>query len=251
LSDVKWIKITTNIFDDEKIKIIDSYPARDEIIVIWFKLLTLAGKVNKDGCLFLSDKIPYTTDMLSSVFNREKKSIELALSTFEKLGMVNIEQNNIINITNWKKHQNVEGLEKIRENNRLRVARHREQKKKQIECNVTSNVTVTPSNGAEIEKELEKEKEKETNLLSEFEKFWNLYDKKVDKKATFKKWKKLKQEDKDKIFKTLPEYVKSTPDVKFRKNPVTYLNNESWKDEIVYRENKNKQPNKTNIFDCL
>jgi hypothetical protein len=102
------------------------------------------------------------------------------------------------------------------------------------------------------DKEFKNDKnDKEEKLLSEFEKFWEMYEKKNDRKKAFQKWKKLKQEDKDKIFETLPEYVKSTPDKKYRKNPVTYLNNESWKDEIVYRENKNKQPNKTNIFDCL
>ncbi|HZK19359.1 MAG TPA: hypothetical protein VFC68_01400 [Treponemataceae bacterium] len=89
-------------------------------------------------------------------------------------------------------------------------------------------------------------------LEIEFEKFWDLYDKKVDKKATFKRWKKLKQEDKDKIFQTLPDYIKSTPDVKFRKNPTTYLNNESWNDEIVLHEDSKKESSKSSsLFDCL
>lgn len=76
---------------------------------------------------------------------------------------------------------------------------------------------------------------KENNILieKEFETFWNLYDKKVgDKKKLFKKWTKLKQPEKDKIFETLPKYVAST-EKKYRKNPETYLNNEAWNDEII------------------
>lgn len=61
MAEVKWIKITTDIFDDDKIKIIDRMPARDEILVIWFKLLALAGKVNNGGLLFLNNRIAYTS----------------------------------------------------------------------------------------------------------------------------------------------------------------------------------------------
>jgi hypothetical protein len=89
-------------------------------------------------------------------------------------------------------------------------------------------------------------------LEIEFEKFWEMYEKKNDRKKAFQKWKKLKQEDKEKIFKTLPDYVKSTPDIKFRKNPVTYLNNESWNDDIVYPSNTTRETKKSNsLFDCL
>ena len=48
MSDVKWIKITTGIFDDDKILLIESLPEADSIIVIWFKLLCLAGKQNNN-----------------------------------------------------------------------------------------------------------------------------------------------------------------------------------------------------------
>lgn len=51
MADVKWIKITTDIFDDEKILLIESLPDSDSIIVIWFKLLCLAGKMNNSGVL--------------------------------------------------------------------------------------------------------------------------------------------------------------------------------------------------------
>ena len=66
-NDVKWIKIVTDIFDDDKMKLIDAMPEADTIIVIWFKLLQ-AGKSNSSGALFLSNKIAYTEEMLSTGF---------------------------------------------------------------------------------------------------------------------------------------------------------------------------------------
>ena len=68
---------------------------------------------------------------------------------------------------------------------------------------------------------------------SMFEIFWDLYDKKVDSKKCKEKFLRLKDAEIEKIFLTLPDYIKSTPDVKFRKNPSTYLNNQCWNDEVV------------------
>ena len=49
----------------------------------------------------------------------------------------------------------------------------------------------------------------------------------------FAKWKKLNAEDKAKIKIHVPAYVASTPDMQYRKHPLTYLNNKSWNDEII------------------
>ncbi len=156
MADIKWIKITTDIFDDEKIKIIDTMPARDEIIVIWFKLLSLAGKVNQNGLLFMNNKIAYTPEMLAAIFNRKLNTVTLALNTFEGFGMIDIEDNNVIGIANWEKHQNIDGMDKIREQNKLRQQKHRAKK----ELKLVSNVTSRDSNAVDKEKEENKIKKK-------------------------------------------------------------------------------------------
>ena len=84
MADVKWIKITTNIFDDEKVKLIESLPDCDTILVIWFKLLCLAGKSNQSGYIMLNNRIAYTDDMLTQIFNRPKNTVLLALETYHK-----------------------------------------------------------------------------------------------------------------------------------------------------------------------
>ena len=144
MADVKWIKIATGIFDDEKILLIESMPEADAIIVIWFKLLTLAGKQNNDGIFILNDTIPYTDEMLATIFRRPLQTVRLALTVFEQFGMVEIINNTIV-IPKWETHQNIEGLDRIREQNRQRVARFRE-KQRQLEPPQECNVTVTQRN---------------------------------------------------------------------------------------------------------
>jgi predicted phage replisome organizer len=139
MADVKWIKICTDIFDDEKMTLLDVMPEHDAIIVIWFKLLCMAGKQNNGGVFMFNDKIAYTDEMLATIFRRPINIVRLALQTFEKFGMIEI-VNNAYTIPNWEKHQNLDKLEKLKEQNRLRVAKHREKQKllsSDEECNVT------------------------------------------------------------------------------------------------------------------
>ena len=114
MADVKWIKITTDIFDDEKILLIESLPEADSIIVIWFKLLCLAGKMNNSGVFMMNNQMPYTDKMLATIFRRKETTVHLALQTFEQFGMVEI-IDGVITIPNWGKHQNLEQLEARRQ----------------------------------------------------------------------------------------------------------------------------------------
>lgn len=81
----------------------------------------------------------------------------------------------------------------------------------------------------------------ETMIWPTFDDFWEAYGKKVDRKACEKKWGKLDQPTKEKIMQHIEAYVKSTPDISFRRNPETYLNNESWNNEIVKNNSNGKQ----------
>lgn len=157
MSEVKWIKICTDIFDDEKIVLIEGMPEADSIIAIWFKLLCLAGKQNNGGVFMLKENMPYTEEMFSLIFRRPLNTVRLALSTFEQFGMVEI-INKTYTIPNWEKHQNVDKLAEIREQTRQRVAKCRE-KKQLASGNVTGNATVTLRNAIEEDRDGDKEKE--------------------------------------------------------------------------------------------
>lgn len=157
MNDIKWIKVTTDIFDDEKIRLIEAMPEADSIIVIWFKLLTLAGRQNSDGILRMNKNMPYTDEMLATLFRRPLSTVRLALSVFKGFGMIDVIEDTMF-IPNWEKHQNVDGMDKIRQQTRERTRRYRErQKAKMLTGDVTCDVTVTHGDGTEQEQEQDKE----------------------------------------------------------------------------------------------
>lgn len=168
MSEIKWIKITTDIFDDEKICLIDALPDPDAILVIWFKILTLAGKHNSNGLLMMTDKVHYTDEMLATIFRRPLNTVRMAIGIFEQFGMIEI-IDGIISLPNWEKHQNVDGMEKIKEQTRNRVAKYRKKQKNLALGNVTGNVTVTDGNALEEDENknrLDKDKKRITTTNS-------------------------------------------------------------------------------------
>lgn len=173
MAEIKWIKITTSIFDDEAIKVIEQMPEGDAILVIWFKLLVQAGIINDSGLVYFKKDIPYTEDMLAIVFHKPVTLIRLALTTFEKFGMIEIADNQSILIRNWEKHQNVSGMEQVREYNRL-AKRKQRQKAKELKLLSDSQGQcqghVKESHETDIDKDIEyikeEEEEEEKNFSS-------------------------------------------------------------------------------------
>lgn len=185
MAEVKWIKITTDMFDHDKLDFIESLPESDAIIVIWIRLLTLAGKANAGGYVFLTESIPYTEDMLSHRFRKPLSIIKLALETLKRLNMIDYDGDAIL-IRNWEKHQNVDGLERIRDQNKQRKRLERERKKQILisptemsrDSHVTVTEEVTPSHAIDIDKELDLEKHIYTfdeikNLLNQYKVEYN------------------------------------------------------------------------------
>ncbi|MED1287327.1 phage replisome organizer N-terminal domain-containing protein [Bacillus mycoides] len=163
MADVKWIKLSTSMFEDEKIRLIESLPDADTLLIIWIKLLSQAGRTNANGYIFLSENIPFTEEMLSTLFNRPIATVRLALQTFKQFGMIDITDDQYICISNWEKHQNVDGLDKIREQNRLRKQKQRDRLR--LDTSRDSHETITHGHATDIEedKEIDKEKNKKTS----------------------------------------------------------------------------------------
>lgn len=157
MAEVKWIKITTDMFDNRKIKHLRRLPDGNNIVLIWVMLLTMAGRCNSGGMIFLTENIPYTPKMLADELDFEENTVKLALEALERLGMV-ITKNGCFAIAGWLEHQNIEGMEKIRENKRLAQARWRA-KKKELPPTVDSTVDSTRYlvDDAEEDKEGEEE----------------------------------------------------------------------------------------------
>lgn len=152
MDNVQWIKLKVGMFDGESFKKIKKAKIggesfRDKLTAVWFELLDFAGKCNHSGFLINSREIPFQQiSDIAVMIDRTPEELDLCMKFFVNEGMVEIIDDMYL-LSNWMMYQNEAGLEKIREQTRLRVARYREKKaldagkKKQEECNATSNAT--------------------------------------------------------------------------------------------------------------
>ena len=157
MAEVKWIKIATDIFDDEKILLIEGLPDAYAIITVWFKLLCLAGKKNNGGVFLMNDKIPYTDKMLATIFRMNESTVKLALNAFEQFKMIEIVEG-IITIPNWNKHQTLDAYERKKERDRLYQEERRAKQRALIEKSSDKSSDVAVS---DIDKEEDKDKERD------------------------------------------------------------------------------------------
>jgi predicted phage replisome organizer len=200
MADIHWIKLKTNMFDDEKIRLIEVMPEADAILSIWIRLLVLAGKTNDSGLIYIQRDMPYSDEMLAALFRRPVNTVRLAMKTLEEFDMIDVSRNGVIGITHWDKHRNIEGMEKVRLQTAERVQRFRDkQRQQQIGSSVTGNVTVTDGNATESDSETEYKKHNAASavpsvqLESEFDDVWNRYPNKKGKKQAlshYKAWRK-------------------------------------------------------------
>ena len=142
MSDVKWIKISLGIFEDDAFQLIDAMPEADAIELIWFKLLVFAGVSNNQGVFLFKDKVAYTDEMLAAVFHRPLNIVRLALQIFEQMGM--IEQiDNVYSIPNWDKYQTLDAYERKKERDRIYQQERRDKQKLLIEEKKSSDNRLT------------------------------------------------------------------------------------------------------------
>src|SRR5690625_8040848 len=99
--------------------------------------------------------------MLATIFDRALNTVKLSLKTLREFGMIFIDDDSFIRISNWEKHQNVEGMDRVRKLNAERNKRYRERKKQQLLENKTDDVSVTSRDGTEEELERDKEQDRE------------------------------------------------------------------------------------------
>lgn len=166
MAEISWIKLSTGLPDNRKIKRIRNLPDGDKVILFWVFLLARAGESNKQGGLYFTETLPYTPEDMAIDFDFTLDVVNFSLITLEKFGMIET-YDQVIFIKNWEEYQAVESMEKIREQTRLRVSRHREQKKKLTNGNVTCNADVTESNATDIDKELDIDIDKERDIVEQ------------------------------------------------------------------------------------
>lgn len=152
MADVKWIKMTTDMFDNRKIKFLRKLPDGNNIVLIWVMLLTLAGRCNSNGMIFLTENIPYTTKMLADELDFEESTVILAIQSLEQLNMVRTDDDGFFIISGWDEYQNTDRLSEIREYNRIAKQKQRA-KQKESKSVLDMSLTCQPCQGTEVDKE--------------------------------------------------------------------------------------------------
>ena len=169
MSDVKWIKLATDLFEDEKILLLDTEPDADALIVLWVKLLCLAGRQNRRGVFEMSNGVACTTEMLAMFFRRPVELVERALDLFQRYGMVET-TDGIISLPNWEKHQNLDALERRREYQR-NLMRARRSAQKAASGGEESSPECEPNRDDNVSPPEKKRKEKNRKKSVSFEEF--------------------------------------------------------------------------------
>ena len=167
MANLQWLKLSTDFFDNNKIKLLESERDGDTLIRVWIQLLTIAMKCNYQGRLAITEDKPMTVDEFSKITGKSRKKITKCLEKFEELKMIIIEDN-FYKIKNWSKYQSADKLEEIRLQNRLRQQKYRENMKSEKE---KSNVTVTQRNTKEekkIRNKIEQEGDENRSGFKEF-----------------------------------------------------------------------------------
>ena len=165
MAEAEWIKLYLKTFrTSRKISAIERMKNGDTIIVIWLKLLCLAGEINDDGAVYITPQMPFDSVSLSDELKKPRAVVDTALNVFQDLDMIIKDDAGFIQIINWETYQNVEGLEKIREQNRKRQKNWYDRKKANADVtlpnakpNVRTNADVTLPNAIEEEGEEDKE----------------------------------------------------------------------------------------------
>ena len=162
------------MFDtSRKIKNIEAMPKGDTLIVLWIKLLLLAGTVNDGGAIYITPSAPYTDEGLANELRRPLKIVSAALETFKTYDMI-VYRDGILYIKNWEKYQNTDRLSEIREYNRIAKQKSREKQRASLDVsdNVNDNVndksmtlSMTSQRCQDIrKKKKEEDKEKELDI---------------------------------------------------------------------------------------
>lgn len=165
MADVKWIKLKVGMFDGMSFKKIKKAKIggesfRDKLTAIWFELMDFAGRCNHDGAFISPREIPFKDlSDIALMIDRDEEELRLCMSFFINEGMISV-IDDVYMLSNWSEYQNIEGMEKIREQNRKRQAKFK-QKQKLLLGNVTDNVTVTESNATDIDIDLDIDKDLE------------------------------------------------------------------------------------------
>ena len=129
MAQVGWIKLSTDIFSNRKIKILLKEREGDTYFRIWIQILTIAGECNRDGGLYISDKTPFKIKDFTNIIGKSNKTLTKSLQKFVDLGMLILKDDTYF-VKNWSKYQSADKLRKL--NNTSKVIQEDKLEKRAI-----------------------------------------------------------------------------------------------------------------------
>ena len=128
MAGLTWVKLNIDMFDNRKIKYLRTLPDGDKIVLIWVMLLTIAGRCNAGGRIFLTEDVPYTPNMLADELGFDVSTVNLAAEHMKKLDMVYFDKDVFI-INGWEEYQNSEAQLRAKESRAAINRRYYEKRK--------------------------------------------------------------------------------------------------------------------------
>lgn len=118
MAQVGWIKLSTDIFSNRKIKILLKEREGDTYLRIWVQILTIAGECNRDGGLYISDKTPFKIKDFTNIIGKSNKTLTKSLQKFVDLGMLILKDDTYF-VKNWSKYQSADKLRKLNNSSKV------------------------------------------------------------------------------------------------------------------------------------
>lgn len=237
-----YLKLKDDFFESDAMIVLESMP--DGYIYSNILLKLYLRSLKHEGKLMFNDRIPYNSNILAQVTRHSVGDVEKAVQIFKELDLIEVLDNGAIFITDI---QNFIGRSST-EADRKREYRERIEREKLMELGQSSDKCPdkTPPE-REIEKEIELDIEREIEVPSkadalneEFDKWWEIYGKKGNRKPAFQKFKTCrKKHSLDQIINGTKEYLKTVTDKKFQKHGSTFLNAEAYMDDYTQDTNYN------------
>lgn len=134
---LRWFQTKVGLFQDPRMMFLLSQPHGDSYFVIWFYLKDLAGMINDDGYIYVSERQVMPTELLARQLRRRKAFVERVLDVFEQIDLISRDETGLIRIVPWDEIQSFSRDEKKRSDARDRMRRYR-QRQREEQANVAA-----------------------------------------------------------------------------------------------------------------
>ena len=128
---LRWFQTKVGLFQDPRMMYLLSQPHGDSYFVIWFYLKDLAGMINDDGYIYVSEGQAMPTELLARQLRRRKAFVERVLDVFEQIDLISRDETGLIRIVPWDEIQSFSRDEKKRSDARNRMRRYRQRQREE------------------------------------------------------------------------------------------------------------------------